>query len=107
MAAFIGSWKQESVDGLDEVLKSLGVGFLKRKAVAVLPLTLTFSRTDDQYGLTISTSAQSFVTSFQPDIPYADQNPDGKPVQVGDLFKGTVRDDMVMRASLDDRDNSR
>ncbi|BHF81569.1 regulation of retrograde trans-synaptic signaling by endocanabinoid [Sparganum proliferum] len=81
MAAFIGSWKQESVDGLDAVLKSLGVNFLKRKAAAALPLTLHFSRTDDQYGLTISTSAQSFETSFQPDVPYADKNPDGEPVE--------------------------
>ncbi|VDK35065.1 unnamed protein product [Dibothriocephalus latus] len=101
MAAFIGSWKQESVDGLDVVLKHLGVNFVKRKAAGVLSLTLTFACTDDQYECTTSTSTHSFVTSFKPGVPYADQNPDGKPVQVGDLVNAAAPDGTYTCPRLD------
>ncbi len=84
MEAFFGTWKQESVEGLDEVLVRLGYGYVARKAGKALHLTLKISSpSPDVYSIVTSRGGMKLAdVAFKLGELYEEPIPGGRKAKV-------------------------
>ncbi|KAL5103765.1 hypothetical protein TcWFU_008538 [Taenia crassiceps] len=96
MDDFLGSWKLESNEGLNELLLRLGAGYISRKALNASKPVLTFtrengpgdSRLSEWYSLKTSSALKSSACVFRIGYTFDETTTDGRNVRTVFIVDG-------------------
>ncbi|PIK38832.1 putative myelin P2 protein [Apostichopus japonicus] len=86
---YVGSWTHEKSEGLDEFLKAMGVGSIKRKMATTVNPSFRVELDGNKIVIHQKLLMKAKRTVFEFDVERTDQNPlDGKDVQVTETMDG-------------------
>lgn len=88
---FLGSWKLEKSEGMDEFLKAMDVGLVKRKLINSSSPTFTIELDGEKVKFTRKTVVMTREQIIEFGVERTENNPlDGKDVKVTDTMDGNV-----------------
>ncbi|CAH1110175.1 unnamed protein product [Psylliodes chrysocephalus] len=74
-------YKLEKSENFDDYMKTLGVGFVTRKAGAAVSPVVDLQKDGDQYVLSSCSTFKNVILKFTPGVEFDQETPDGRKVK--------------------------
>ncbi|PIK38830.1 putative fatty acid-binding protein-like 5-like isoform 3 [Apostichopus japonicus] len=88
---FLGEWKHEKSEGMDDFLKAMNVGFVKRNLAKSTSPTFIFEADGEKVKFTRQSVVMTQISMVEFGVERIEKNPiDGKDVRVTDTLDGDV-----------------
>ncbi|CAF0970504.1 unnamed protein product, partial [Brachionus calyciflorus] len=79
--SFIGTWKLISSENFDDLMKELGVGYVKRKLGNQMKPNIVFAKNSDEITFTTISSIRTIEIKFKLNEEFDEETPDGRNVK--------------------------
>ncbi|CAF0877722.1 unnamed protein product [Adineta steineri] len=80
--ALKGAWDQVNDENMDEFLKELGIGMVKRMAVKSVKPRLVISENGGKWTIRSESTLKTKTIEFTPDVEFDETTADGREVKV-------------------------